>query len=342
MPGIPITPTVVHDGAGSDYLAYFRPQLETSLNARLVVADPRTGEDVAVTNGDGFTSPPRSCDDGVDVCFETGYTGEGKSIQRLRLSDGTVTTEPRSNGYIRTIGPLGLSDVRTNEDEYLARVENGAEMWRVALDEAFGRGYSTDGGWSWRHHEDAGLLVGSIGRALIGSLTSVQDIDLAASVTVALHTETGAVAWRDVGSVPDCFDTIALPEASTKDGVAVRCRYLGHLSIGAIAGPQEILLPTTDGPSVVDLLTGRSRPPEPTDVLACDSPVVAFDYDDPFYIDGTPITERHGEALTVACHPDRSPAQRPLPPPVLASVSISVEGAYVHATDSGLVGYPAG
>lgn len=112
VPGIAVTPEVVEDEDGTEYPAYFRPALATSLNASLVVADPRTGEDDANAGRAVYSSPPRRCDDGIDVCFESGSALQGEVTRRLPLSRGIVVEEPQAPGYVRGVGPLGLSDVR--------------------------------------------------------------------------------------------------------------------------------------------------------------------------------------------------------------------------------------
>lgn len=163
VPGIEVEPEVVEDEDGTEYVAYYRPPapLTSSLNATVVVADPRTGDDVATAGGRVYTAPLRSCDDGPDVCFESDSTLDGQLTRRLRLSDGVVLDEPQGTGYQREIGPLGLSDVREGGREFLARMENGVELWRTPIDRAFGGpGYPTDGGWGWEHFAAEGLLIG--------------------------------------------------------------------------------------------------------------------------------------------------------------------------------------
>src|SRR5215207_9323745 len=62
-PGIPLGVVVV-----GDRVAYFRPDPQGNLVARLVVADPRTGADRAVTRPALFTSSAQPCPNNKDVC----------------------------------------------------------------------------------------------------------------------------------------------------------------------------------------------------------------------------------------------------------------------------------
>lgn len=244
VPGISIQPTVVEDEEGTEYVAYLRPERETSLNARLVVADPRTGEDIAATELTSFSSPPSSCDDGVDVCLDLDETAAfDGGPYRLRLSDGDFSREPTAGGYVRPVGPLGLSDLREYDvasrsyHQYLARIDNGEELWRIHVEDAFGPGSSTDGGWGWTHTEDAGLLIGWIGRAHEGLFTDPQDIDLSAYSTVALDVATGGVVWREPGTGPLCRSALTLPGGDKHDDYAVRCRYQGEMTVATNQDP---------------------------------------------------------------------------------------------------------
>ncbi len=232
VPGIAVTPEVVEDEDGTEYPAYFRPALATSLNASLLVADPRTGEDVANAGRAVYSSPPRRCDDGIDVCFESGSALQGAVTRRLPLSHGIVVEEPQAPGYVRGVGPLGLSDVRDKDRVFLARIENGVERWRTPIDDAFGPEFSTDGGWAWEHFEDAGLLVGWVGKALVGPLDGEQVLDLANFPTVALDADSGEVVWRHEGSTLSCLYTLPRPRIAVDDDPApVRCAYRGVLTL---------------------------------------------------------------------------------------------------------------
>lgn len=394
VPGISIEPEVVEDAAGREYVAYFRPDLDTSLSARLVVADPRTGDDVAATELTSFTSPPGSCDDGLDVCVDV-EDSSGRGPRRLRLADGALVREPSARGYVRPIGPLGLADlreydVRGQEHEYLARIEDGSERWRIPVEDAFGPGASTNGGWGWQHFEVAGLLVGWIGRAFKGDYSDPQVIDLGDFSTVALVAETGRVAWRAAGTGPLCRSALTLPAVvgdahEEAADLAVRCRYQGVMTasldgdptfrgldvevqgydvstgrvtwqlpmgaseglawdggVGDVAVMDELVLPTTDGPIAIDLRTGAQRRPAPDEVLACVSATVEFEYDDPYVIDGKPLTTRHGGPLIQWCGPDRVPSEQAPSPELLAAVGTRMGEYYVVATPSGLSGYPDG
>lgn len=234
VPGIEVAPEVVEDGDGEEYVAYYRPPspLTSSLNAIVEVADARTGEDVATASGHAYTSPLRRCNDGLDVCFEARSPSDGTVTRRLPLPDGPVRDEPQPPGYIREIGPLGLSDLREGDEEFLARIEHGVERWRTPIDTAFGGpGYSTDGGWGWEHFEAHGLLIGTVGRAYVGGYAAQQVVDLALNRTVALDAETGAVRWRHDRSRLGCADTLPRPRvAEDAEPWPARCVYGGTIT----------------------------------------------------------------------------------------------------------------
>ncbi|MGI8529448.1 MAG: PQQ-binding-like beta-propeller repeat protein [Geodermatophilaceae bacterium] len=389
VPGIAIVPTVVMTAAEEPLAAYFRPDPAGNLFARLVLADPRTGEDVFATEPLLFRSPPEQCPDDRDVCFRArAVYGEAGTSQRLRLTDGTVVQEPPGpEGFVRGIGPKGLSDVRIGDLEYLARIEDGAALWQVPISDLFGPTFSTDGGWGWDYFAEENLLVGHVGQRRVGAAGSPQEQNLAAVVSVALDAATGELVWRDEGSLPNCTTALPLPRALDDEdsGVGpgpVRCRYAGGVvlqleqdpvfseldvtvegydvrtgdttwtlplgaveglvfdgGVGAVAGPQEILLPAPDGPLLVNLTTGQTEEPAEDQVLFCASERVRFDYPEPFYVDELALRERSGGTLTIPCHPDGAATSDPIPSPPVEAVAVEIADRYILATESGLVGY---
>jgi hypothetical protein len=93
VPGIAVTPNVI-----GGYPVYFRPGDTHELFARLVVADPATGDDLVVTEPMLFMSPPHACDDDeVAICLlaRSDY-GEPRSSRLIELDgDGSLETDPR-------------------------------------------------------------------------------------------------------------------------------------------------------------------------------------------------------------------------------------------------------
>lgn len=390
VPGIAVVPTVLEGADGQPLAAYFRPDPTGNLFARLVLADPRTGKDVFATAPLLFGSTPRACSDDRDVCVQarSGYDGQ-RSTMRLRLADGSLLPEPESvDGFVRGIGPEGLSDVRPGGVEYLARVQDGAVVWKTPIDELFAPGYSTDGGWAWNYYPDSDLFVGFVGQRPVDvTPNSPRELNLAAGVTIAIDASTGRRRWRDDGSLPTCSGTLPLPLALSGEGderapVPVRCRYEGAAvvrqgqepmfdgldvsvegfdlatgettwtlplgaveglvfsgGVGAVAGPQEVLLPGPDGPVVLNVAAGTTRDPAPEEVFACASETVTFDYREPYYANGVPILERLGGTLTVPCLPDGSSGTEPLPPMAIEAVALEVGDLFVLAAEGRLIGY---
>ncbi|CAN5723469.1 hypothetical protein BH24ACT15_BH24ACT15_35070 [soil metagenome] len=385
------------------------------MDVNLVLADPRTGQDVVATPPLLFGSTPTECPDGQDVCVQarSGYH-EYYSMLRLHMADGSLVTEPDPiEGVMRVVGPEGLSDVRSGDVQYLARVADGAVVWQTPIDELSGPGYSTDGGWGWDYYPDEDLFVGSIG-VFVGSIGaqppelapgSPSERDLTAEVTVAIDGSTASVSGgmtrrlpcarrfaRSRQHGPDvrglCNSTLPLPRTQAEDEgpVPVRCRYEGSVAfrqdeepvfadlsvtvegfdvptgettwtlalaaveglvfiggVGAVAGLEEIMLPGSDGPVVVNLVDGATGGPNPDEVLGCDSEQVRFEYREPYYTyDGDPLTERSGGTLTVPCLPDGAPTADVMSPATIQAIDLEVAGRFVVATEGRLVGYQLG
>lgn len=236
--GIQVEPTSVRGPGDARLVPYFRPTGDGDLSAHLVVADPVTGEDRASTGPLYISEPPQPCDDGTDVCVRT-FEGRSDSRIRLDLETGETDTEPEPpSDSQRAIGSGGLTDLRVDGVEYLARVDGAEVLWQTPVAEAFGRGWSTNGGWSWVHYREEGLFVGSIGQYPEGGLdpdVEVMEMDLAVDMIVALDAATGAVVWSEQGAGVGCSFYLALPVAlAGGDDVApapIRCRSTGTASV---------------------------------------------------------------------------------------------------------------
>lgn len=391
--GIAVAPKVVESADGKPLAAYFRPDPTGNLFARLVLADPRTGQDVVASQPMLFSSTPDECPDDQDVCARARPGDqEPAATFRLRLADGSLVPEPdRVEGLIRGIGPEGISDVRLAEVEYLARVEDGAVVWQTPIDELFGPGYSTDGGWGWEYYAGEDLFVGFV-RQRPPDLPpgSPREFDLSSYVTVAIDASTGERVWRDDASLPYCSYDLPLPRGLDSEDedvspVPIRCRYAGSAvildgeepvfdnlevtvegfdaktgettwtlplgaveglvftgGVGAVAGPEEIVLPAPDGAVIVNLLDGATRDPASDEVLACQSERVTFDYREPYYFGDVAVLERSGGTFTVPCLPDGTPSAEPMSTAAIQGVALDIADRLVLAVEGGLVGYQLG
>ena len=255
--GIPIYPVVVDGRNGEPAVAYFRPTNSAgALMARLIVADPVTGEDLASSTAELFIEPPAQCDDGQDVCARTGGANGSQGRVRLELESGETVPEPQPEADSqRAIGNDGLTDLRIDGTQYIARVDGDSIQWKTPVATAFGPGFSTDGGWSWEHHRAEGIFVGTIGTAPVEEPAPV---DLSRNKTVALDDATGQVRWSNDGSGVWCSSNLAIPAplqgAFDRPAQPIRCRLVGT----AVPGDE----PTFEGLDVTlegfDVSTGAT------------------------------------------------------------------------------------
>jgi hypothetical protein len=233
VPGVPAGVAEV-DGR----IAYLRPDRKGRLFARLVVADPATGDDVAVSPPLLFRSPPGPCTDGVDVCATSQEDYAGRALpHRMRVGTGAYVPDPGSRvpGGSRVLAQVDPADVLievgTEGVETLGLVRDGALRWRTPLRDAFPAGYSTDNGWSWDLFREQGVYAGTVFTADKVGRDGTRTTDLGATAASAgLSTVDGSVLWRDRGSWIRCSGSLeAATDADRRDATVlpVRCRYRG-------------------------------------------------------------------------------------------------------------------
>lgn len=246
-PGISIEPAVVPGPDDDPVVAYFRPA-GSDLRAEMVAIDATTGQDIATTEPVYAIDLPDTCDDGTDVCTRT-TTEEGEPRARIRLDleTGTAVEEPEPLAdYQRSIGSHGLTDLRTGDVEAIARVDGPRVLWATPVAEAFGPGWSTNGGWWFEFDAEDGLFVGSVAPPRPAATTPSFEIDLAVSTMVALDGADGSVVWSDEGSGAWCASSLAIPralDAEDRAGPPIRCRVTGS----ALVDRQE------EGPTFTDV-----------------------------------------------------------------------------------------
>ncbi|MFC4047098.1 PQQ-binding-like beta-propeller repeat protein [Dactylosporangium siamense] len=256
--GIAVTVTVV-DGK----VVYFRADPKGNLFASMVVADPRSGEDLAVTAPALFVSPPAECSNKTDVCTISRTSYKDRAVpHRLRMTDKQYVEENTGEpAGARSIGAGGLTDLGTRKPETLAVVRDGKVVWKRPLAEAFPAGFSTDHGWNWQLYSQQKLYIGSVYGDSTGTRDTTLTRDLATgSATAALSETDGAVVWRDSGSSLHCSSLLDLPvNPDDADGpaVAVRCRSKGTSTWSAATKKS-----TRTGLDVViegfDVMTGKT------------------------------------------------------------------------------------
>ncbi|WP_433220178.1 hypothetical protein ACQP00_17255 [Dactylosporangium sp. CS-047395] len=225
------TPVVVHVVDGK--VAYFRADPKGNLFAQLVVADPRTGDDVAVTAPTLFGSPPLACSNGTDVCTTSRASYKDKATpHRLRMSDKQYVAENTgAPAGSRSVGSKGLTDLGTRDPEKVALIRDGKLVWQRNLGDAFPAGFTSDLGWSWSLYSQPKLYVGSVygGETSSGAGGFTRDL-AAGSATAALSEADGSVVWRDAGSALGCQGTVEVPVDPANpesESIPVRCRYKG-------------------------------------------------------------------------------------------------------------------
>ncbi len=214
-PGVTLEPTKV----GTDKVAYFRPIDRDSRNAELVIADARTGNDLAKAPKARFNSPPIVCDNGNGICT-TWSTADGVRHGQLDIATGRY----RVNKYVlpggtRVLSLSGLLDLGLPPDGMLTVLRDGEPQWLTAVGLAFPPGFSSRNGWAWHLFAEQHVLAGSVGgKATVtgwGYVLDLQDT----STTAGLSELTGEVLWSDRGSTFDCH--------LGKSDYAVRCRVHG-------------------------------------------------------------------------------------------------------------------
>jgi hypothetical protein len=325
-----------------DRVAYLRPAPGPNKLAELVLADPRTGADVAKTGVAVFTGVLSACANGADVCTMSAPKIGTKTVpMRLVAATGRFERDGTDADTARVIGERGLVELGTRPAEVLALRRDGRIVWKRPLAEAFPGDASTDGGWRWTHVPEQRLYVGSVWKkpAKAGGWYSR---DLATgSATAALSEETGQVLWRDDGSWYGCAGIDVPP------GAGVRCRYRGTVrftdeetqfdglnvtlegfdlatgrtvwsrDVGAVgglagdrtpgayppvAGDGQITVPVDDTLAALDLRTGRTR------VVGGDEPLwcwrsTRYEFREPYRTgDGRTAKRRSGGAALAVCN----------------------------------------
>lgn len=250
--GIAVVPRVV-DG----HPVYFRPHDRDNLYAELVVADPVTGDDIAVSDALLFRSTPSTCpDDERAICLQVRETyDDTATAQRMGIdADGSLTEDTVMAGvehWNRPIGARGLVDLRVDDVEYLAVYEAGEELWRHPVEELFGERHSSNFGWSWGYDEATDLYIGSFGFEP-DETEDTQILDMSRGKLVAVERTTGEVRWIEEGVYDHCGGAAAVPGddaialqaagesvAGVRD-LPVRCHVSGELVFGSDVEPEPV------------------------------------------------------------------------------------------------------
>ena len=323
---------------GEDKVAYFRPVENVIPYAQLVVADARSGRDVAVSPPMMFSTTPYACVNHQDACALASER-PGWKIHEFRLEIATgkyLADSPDLPPTARVLEVPGLVDFGDRPGNTLGWLRDGRLQWNLPISAAFPPGFSSDNGWTWHLYANQHMLVGSVfGPPL--AITPQYVIDLEhASATAGISEDTGQVRWRDLGSTVQChLGELEYPvrcrrrgikatepgQLSTFDGLGITVEGF-DIATGAatwsvplgpatnladyfaplpLAGPTEVVVSGPTGPIALDYATGTTKPPPAGATFWCTSNVLYELAKSYTGRDNKRHSERPGGAVAVPC-----------------------------------------
>ena len=190
----------------------------------LAVVDLRTGEEVARSEPVELLTPPSSCDDEVDVCFDT-YSRDGG--QRLDLDTGRVAPDPAGTpAGARGIGSAGLFATSDRPGEEVGVARDGRVLWSTPIARLMGESVTSDTGWTIEHDPASDRYIGWMRAAIpVDQRERAQagrpfHYDAAILRLVAFNGADGTVLWRRDGAEHTCL-------GMETDTPTVRCVWTG-------------------------------------------------------------------------------------------------------------------
>lgn len=136
------------------------------------------------------------------------------------------------------------------------------------------------------------------------------------------------------GFDPKTGETRWSMEVATKSAQSV---IFGETNV--VAGGDVVLIPSRQGPQVVDMESGEKAKAAAADVFTCESEPESFDYGMNFYINEKPITERRGTGLYKPCTANGKDAKTFTAPAIRDTDSDADNNFHVIATKDGLSGF---
>jgi hypothetical protein len=172
--------------------------------AKLVAANGRTGAISWSSSSATFFDWPEPCpDDPTEVCI-TGSKPSTATFGLLRFQADTGVPRPAPTvADARNLGP-DIYDPGTRNPEQLVATSGSSVAWRRPLSGIFPSGYSTDYGWTFDRIPSIGLFVGWVGGPPVTTTTTGSALDLAKNTTAGFRIATGALVWRDTGTIYAC------------------------------------------------------------------------------------------------------------------------------------------
>lgn len=255
-PGIPWQVTVV-----GDTVLYLRAA-GPALHASLVALDAATGRERWSTAALVFEQEPDACyrGDTATVCaLQSVSTREPNRLIGYRLADGSRLAAPQLPDGGRWLTDR-VADLGVRTPERLAGYDKqGRQQWSRPLREAFGAGYTTDSGWFFDRNDQAGIIIGAVGKQEPYPPRYPVTIPADNASSAALRAGTGTPVWRAPHSAVYCNDELAVPSGDDPNGpyLPVRCRYRGTLTYANANSATPVIRgghATVEG---FDLRTGR-------------------------------------------------------------------------------------
>ncbi|MFC4065933.1 hypothetical protein [Actinoplanes subglobosus] len=372
--GMAIVPARVGDG-----VALLEPRPDSGPNwASLTVVEAATGRVVRSSPPAIFRTTAYGCHDDSSACaMSVPHQGGTRREYRLDLATGAFTPHGAEVPRARSIGEAGLTDLGDRPNERIALIRDGAVRWQRPVADAFPTGFSTDNGWTWWYAEQAGVYAGSVFGPARRTANTV-DLELhTQTASAGLDEQTGAVLWRDAGSMTSCAYSIALRDE------AVRCRVRGtaHFVVSppsesftdldvvlegfdprtgatrwtlpagaaealvsfsqpaAVAGEHTIVAGLPAGDREIDLRDGTVTEPAADARYWCLSRA-RFDFHEGYTAgDGPERFDRTGDNLATVCTADGGPADSGRPSPGASqAIGAVVNGYAVVATADGYHG----
>ena len=288
----PAVPAVREDADDEGYrelddaVAYLRPT-GTARVSQLVLADPRTGADVAVSAARYWGSRPAVCDDDPRwVCLSSSVElpDGGWRLLDFRVDRLTGRTEPAETGLGIPEGyyPIPVADMYvdwvdngpTAQDTLIfGRVVNGAASWTRPSSEIFGPDMPNAAYFTfWDPRQMDHIVLSAVGRGEATGLAGAAGLpdvrgsrlDLATDLSTAgVALGDGATRWSAPGSMLGCGDRPGLgwDRRGPDPADAYLCRYTGTATrdSGTPAGSELLTSDLAVTLQRIDPATGTPR-----------------------------------------------------------------------------------
>jgi hypothetical protein len=347
-------------------VAYFRPA-GTGGAARLVVADPHTGNDKVTSPVEVFSTPIQPCDTPVTRLCGTARSPQDITPARYSflVSSGRFGPAPgdATPPGSRPVGPGGLVDLGDRAPERVGVFQNGQLLWSMPVVAYFPEGTTTDAGWKFMLQGDH--YIGSLDQPYPAD----GELDMADIATASFEAATGRIAWSVRGTSLNCRGLAWLAP-----DVPVRCHYSGKAiftkgvadfsdvevrlegfdpgngkrtwvfelgpnppilhgaRVPALIGAESLLLGKPGNQTVLDLGTGETSQPERLAIYLCPS-LTTF---------ASPRGPVSGDMLLEPCLAPRDHTVAVPSAATLLSLHQQVGDTVVIATPQGLTGYRIG